>query len=58
MTTGEMFVARNYCDNLKFVFSALGILPQPTTLVALTYGNKYSSRHNMKLQHTCFGGDK
>ena len=62
------------------VFVALGMLPQPTilvtinygnnpcfhgirhfatnaTLVALSYGNKYFSRRNRKLQHTSFGGD-
>ena len=36
---------------------ALGILPRIATLVELTYGNKYSSRRNRKLQHTSFGGD-
>lgn len=39
-------------------FIALGILPRTTTLVALTYGNKYSIRRNKTLQHTRFGGDK
>ena len=40
------------------LFMGLGMLPRPTALVALTYGNKYSNRRNRKLQRTSFDGDK
>ena len=40
------------------IFVALGILPRTTTLVALTYPNKYSIRRNRKLQQNHVGGDK
>ena len=40
------------------LFVALGMLPRPTALVALTYGNKYSNRRNRKLQQNHVGGDK
>jgi hypothetical protein len=45
---------KNYGNDPYFV--ELEILPQTTTLVALTYGNKHFSHCNMKLQQTNFGG--